>query len=145
MQKILSAKGSWHFGIMLVRVMAGIYIFRYGRELFNIHDLLEMLTNFGWPLPVFSGYAAKIIELAGGVLLGLGLFTRVSSMLLMIVMLGVLITTARGNPFEGEHSMLFFLVFAQFCFAGPGKYSLDYLLFDKKAAATALGSRAVNL
>jgi putative oxidoreductase len=146
MQKILSTKGSWHVGIMLVRVMAGIYIFRYGRELFNIHDLLDFLTKFGWPLPVFSGYAAKIIELCGGVLLGLGLFTRVTSMLLMIVMLGVLFTMNRGHIFNGEHPMLFFLIFALFCFGGPGKYSLDYLLFDRKAAAaTTLGSRAVNL
>jgi putative oxidoreductase len=143
MQKILSTKGSWHIGIMLVRVMAGIYIFRYGRELFNIGDLLKYLEGFGWPLPVFSGYAAKVIELCGGVLLGLGLFTRITSVLLMVVMLGVIFTMNHGSIFEGEHPALFFLIFALFCFAGPGKYSLDYLLFDRRAVAT--GSRAVSL
>jgi putative oxidoreductase len=77
MQKIMSTKGAWHIGILFVRVMAGIYIFRYGRELFHIDDLLKFLADTKWPLPVFSGYAAKIIELAGGVLLMLGLFTRI--------------------------------------------------------------------
>lgn len=143
MQKILSTKGAWHIGIMLVRVMAGIYIFRYGRELFNIDDLLDFLTKSGWPFPVFSGYAAKIIELAGGVLLALGMFTRLASALLMIVMLGVLFTMNHGDIFDGEHPALFFLIFALFCFAGPGKYSLDYLLFDRRVVAT--GSRAVSL
>ena len=132
MSKILSTKGTWHIGIMLVRVIAGIYIFRYGRELFHIDDLLKFLIEFKWPLPVFSGYSAKIIELAGGVLLGLGLFTRIISVLLMMVMLGVISTMGGGDPFNAEGAALFFLLFAIFCFAGPGKYSLDYFLFDRR-------------
>jgi putative oxidoreductase len=145
MTKILSTKGTWHIGIMLVRIMVGFYIFRYGRELFHIKDLLDFLTGFKWPFPVFSGYAAKIIELAGGVLLALGLFTRITSVLLMMVMMGVIITMNRGNILEGEHPALFFLVFAIFCFAGPGKWSLDYLFFDRRFAETAEGSRAATL
>ena len=145
MQKILSTKGNWHIGIMLVRVMLGIYIFRYGRELFHIDELLNFLKSTNWPLPVFSGYAAKIIELVGGVMLGLGLFTRIVSVLLMLVMLGVLYVSAAFDPFNGEGIGLFFLGFAHFCFAGPGKLSLDYLLFDRKSELTLSGSRAVSL
>lgn len=145
MQKILSTKGTWHIGIMIIRVLAGIYIFRYGRELFNIDDLLKFLSDFKWPLPVFSGYAAKIIELAGGVMLGLGLFTRIVTVLLMIVMLGVIFTMGGGNPFNAEGPAVFFQLFAVFCFGGPGKYSLDYLLFDRKRDAVLTGSRAVSL
>lgn len=145
MQKILSTKGNWQLGIALVRVMAGIFIFRYGRELFHIEDLLDFLTKFNWPLPVFSGYAAKIIELAGGILLALGLFTRIVCVLLMIVMLGVTFTMGGGNPFNSEGASLFFLLFANFCFAGPGRFSIDYLLFDRKKEATLSGSRAVSL
>ena len=145
MQKILSTKATWHIGILAVRVLAGIFIFRYGRELFNIGDLLDFLTKVNWPLPVFSGYAAKIIELAGGILLALGLFTRITSALLMIVMLGVIFTMGGGDPFNSEGAALFFLLFAVFCFAGPGKFSLDYLLFDRKNEATLSGSRAVSL
>lgn len=145
MQKILSTKGAWQIGILFVRVMAGIYIFRYGRELFHIDDLLKFLADVKWPLPVFSGYAAKIIELAGGVLLMLGLFTRITCVLLMIVMLGVIFTMGGGDIFNAEGAALFFLLFAHFCFAGPGKFSLDYLLFDRKNEATLSGPRAVSL
>lgn len=141
MQKFLSVNGRWHIGILLLRVMAGIYIFRYGRELFHIKDLLDFLTSTSWPFPVFSGYAAKIIELAGGVLLCLGLFTRIATVMLMMVMLGVLFTMNGGDIFNGEHPMLFFLLFGMFCFSGPGKYSLDYILFNRKTELTA--SRAI--
>lgn len=133
MQKILSAKGAWQPGILFVRVMAAIYIYRYSRELWNIDDLLKFLTDTKWPFPVFSGYAAKIIELVGSILLALGLFTRIACVLLMIVMLGVIFTMGGGDPFNAEGAALFFLLFAVFCFAGPGKYSLDYYLFDRKA------------
>jgi putative oxidoreductase len=144
MQKILSTKGAWQLGILFVRVMAGIYIFRYGRELFHIDDLLKFLTDVKWPLPVFSGYAAKIIELCGGILLMLGLFTRITCALLMVVMLGVIFTMGHGDPFNAEGAALFFLLFAHFCFAGPGKFSLDYLLFDRKAELSLSGSRAMS-
>ena len=133
MTKILSTKTVWNIGILIVRVMVGIYIYRHSRELFNIKDLLDFLMDIKWPFPVFSGYAAKIIEMVGGILLALGLFTRIASVLLMIVMAGVIYTMNGGNIWNGEHAALFFLVFALFCFAGPGKYSLDYLLFDRKA------------
>ena len=145
MSKILSSKGAWNIGILVVRLMVAIFIFRYGRELFHIKDLLQFLTDIKWPFPVFSGYAAKIIELVGAVLLALGLFTRIASVLLMIVMAGVVYTMNKGNIFDGEHATLFFLLFAFFCFAGPGKYSLDYLLFDRGMPATLSGSRAMDL
>ena len=145
MSKILSTKGAWNIGILLVRLMVAFYIFRYSRELFNIKDLLQFLTDIKWPFPVFSGYAAKIIELAGSILLALGLFTRIASVFLMIVMAGVIYTMNKGNIIDGEHAALFFLLFAFFCFAGPGKYSLDYLLFDRGLRPAVSGSRAIDL
>jgi putative oxidoreductase len=145
MQKILSTKGMWHIGILLVRIIAGIYIFRYGRELFHINDLLNFLTDVKWPLPVFSAYAAKTIELAGGIFLILGLFTRITAVLLMVVMLGVIYTMGGGDPFNAEGAALFFQLFALFCFAGPGRFSADYFLFDRKRETMLSGSRAVSL
>jgi putative oxidoreductase len=47
--------------------------------------------------------------------------------------MGVIYTMGGGNWFNAEGAALFFQLFAIFCFAGPGRYSLDYLLFDRKA------------
>lgn len=135
MAGLFGSKGVWENGITFVRIAVGWMIFRYGLELFHIQDLLNFLIGEKFPFPVFSGYAAKIIELAGGILLILGLFTRWITPLLMITMWGVIYTTAHGNIFEAELSFLFFLVFAGFFFCGPGKWSLDHWLdiyFKKK-------------
>jgi putative oxidoreductase len=121
-------------GYALVRVFAGFFIFRYGRELFNIDELLKFLTDIRIPFPVFTGYAAKIIELAGGILLMLGLAVRWVTPLLMVVMWGVIYTTAKGDIFEGEVAFLYFLLFAAFFFKGGGKWSLDHWIRSRKTA-----------
>ncbi len=116
------------FGMTLIRIFAGYLIFRYGRELFNIEGLLDFLKKENIPFPVFTGYAAKIIELVGGIFLILGLFTRIVCILLMIVMYGVIYTTANGNFLEGEFAFLLLLMFGVFLINGAGKWSLDRLL-----------------
>jgi len=128
MAKFISAEGVWDNGNTLVRIMTGFFIFRYGRELFHIKDLLDFLTQSNFPFPVFSGYAAKIIELVGGILLILGFLTRWITPLLIIVMAGVIYTTAKGDIFQGELAFLYILLFAGFFFRGPGKWSLDHWL-----------------
>jgi len=121
------------FSMTLIRIFAGYLIFRYGRELFNIEGLLDFLKKENIPFPVFTGYAAKIIELVGGIFLILGLFTRIVSILLMIVMYGVIYTTANGNFLEGEFAFLLLLMFGVFLINGAGKWSLDHLIAKRFA------------
>ena len=138
MAKIFSSKGIWDNGIFLIRIVTAFFIYRHSRELFNIHDLISFLTDTKFPFPVFSGYAAKIIEFGGAILLALGLFTRFVTPLLIIVMGGVIYTINGGSIFDGEHPFLFALLFAVFFFIGPGKWSLDYLFFDKNRESDTL-------
>ena len=85
--------------------------------------------------PLVSG-----IELAGIVLLTLGLFTRLISLLLMCVMAGAIVFvhfqhgfSTADNGFEIPlYYFLFLFVFATF---GPGKYSIDCLLFKEECHA----------
>lgn len=117
-----------HFGTTLIRILTGWFIIRYGMELFSIDGLLDFLKKENIPFPVFTGYAAKIIELVGGICLILGLFTRWVTPPLIIVMYGVIYTTAHGNIFQGEGAALFMFLFALFLIHGPGKWSVDYWL-----------------
>lgn len=120
-------------GLAVIRVFAGLFIARYGRELFHIADLLDFLENEKFPFPVFSGYAAKIIELAGGVMLMLGLATRWITPPLIAVMAGVIYLTAHGSIFEGEVAFLFLLLFAVYFFLGGGKWSIDYWIAKRRS------------
>lgn len=102
----------------------------------------DMSSVAGWfgelgiPFPMLNAYMAATTELLGVVLLSLGLFTRLISLPLMVVMI-VAITTvhithgfsAGDNGFEIPlYYMLFLAIFASF---GAGKFSLDHLLFGE--------------
>jgi putative oxidoreductase len=146
MTKLFSSRPIWNHGILLVRLFAGWFIIRHSLELFNpdsMKQLLDFLTSTKFPFPIFSGYAAKIIEFAGGILLAIGFLTRWVTPLLMIVMAGVIYTMNGGNIFDGEHAFLFLLLFALFFFQGPGQWSLDYWFFDKGKQVEAHPSRTV--
>lgn len=121
-------------GFALVRVLAGFYIFRYGRELFHIDDLLKFLSDVKFPFPVVTGYSAKIIELVGGIALMLGIGVRWVTIPLICVMYGVIYVTAHGSIFEGELCFLFILLFAVFFFKGGGRWSLDHWIRSGKMA-----------
>ena len=79
---------------------------------------------------------AASTELIGVVLLTLGLFTRLISIPLMVIMVVAIITvhlvhgfSAGDNGFEIPlYYMMFLAIFASF---GAGKLSLDYLLFGE--------------
>ncbi|HIP52208.1 MAG TPA: DoxX family protein [Campylobacterales bacterium] len=76
------------------------------------------------------------IELLGVILLTLGLFTRLISVPLMVVMVVAIVTVHLAHGFSsGDNGfeiplyyMLFLFIFTAH---GAGKYSLDYLIFGK--------------
>jgi putative oxidoreductase len=131
MAKLSFSKNLPDLGITIIRVFTGWFIIRYGLELFNIEGLLDFLKKEKIPFPVFTGYAAKIIELVGGACLILGLFTRWVTPPLMVVMYGVIYTTAHGSIFEGEFAFLFMLLFGVFWVIGAGKWSVDHWLANR--------------
>jgi len=131
MAKRSFSKNLPELGITIIRVFTGWLIIRYGQELFNIDGLLGFLKDENIPFPVFTGYAAKIIEFVGGICLVLGLFTRWVTPPLMVVMYGVIYTTAHGSIFEGEFAFLFLLLFGVFWVIGAGKWSVDHWLANR--------------
>lgn len=103
----------------------------------DIGAIAEWFGSMGIPFPTINAYLSASTELLGVVLLTLGLFTRLISIPLMVVMI-VAITTvhlahgfsAGNNGFEIPlYYMLFLALFASF---GAGKLSLDHLLFGEE-------------
>lgn len=100
----------------------------------DIGAIAVWFESLGIPLPTLNAYMAATTELFGVVLLSLGLFTRIISIPLIIVMIVAIITvhlphgfSAGDNGFEIPlYYMLFLSVFATF---GAGKISLDHLIF----------------
>jgi putative oxidoreductase len=123
--------------IVIVRVILGLLISRHGLEVFEPGQMEGMIRwmkdDFDFPAPAFMTYLAKAIEFACGLLLAIGLFSRISSLLLAIVMGVIVFGIGKSAIFyDDEHPFLFCLFFVTFFIIGPGKISLDYLLFDRR-------------
>ena len=103
----------------------------------NINAIGDWFKTMNYPLPYFNAYMAGITEVAGFVLLLLGLGTRLISLPLMIVMLVAIITVHYANGFaassNGYEIPLYYLImlFTLFVY-GPGKISVDYLISKYK-------------
>jgi len=123
--------------ILIARIVVGTYFILHGHELFN-YKAMEGFAGYlskdlHLPYPLLMAYLRTAAELFGGIMLVLGLFTRVGAFLIMFTMLVATFTAGKGDIF-GEAEMT--VVYSVFCLTilliGSGKYSLDRYLFKNK-------------
>lgn len=88
------------------------------------------VASMGLPAPGLFAWLAALGEFGGGLLLALGLLTRAAA---IVVGGGMLVTVAlahAGDPFSArEAAVLFLAIGVLYALAGPGRYSLDAMLF----------------
>jgi putative oxidoreductase len=87
-----------------------------------------------FPMPVIMAFLAKGSELAGGVFVFPGLFTRPASLLIAFTMTVATLTANLGENWviDGGFTVSYVL-FALILFTeGSGKYSLDFLIAGRK-------------
>lgn len=115
--------------LALLRVITGYTFFLHGTaKLFSMPHI-EMFDG----LQIFSLFGvAGILEVVGGFLLILGLFTRPVAFLLSGQMaIAYFIAHAGANNFwlplinQGESAVLFCFIFLYFVFSGGGAFALD--------------------
>ena len=100
----------------------------------DISATAKWFGDMGIPLPTLNAYMAATTEMLGVVLLTLGLFTRIISLPMIVIMIVAITTvhlsngfTAGNNGFEIPlYYMLFLLIFVSH---GAGKFSIDHILF----------------
>mgnify|MGYP003571732435 CR=1 FL=1 len=102
----------------------------------GMDNVASWFGSMGIPFPTLNAYMAASTETLGVILLTLGLFTRLISIPLIVVMLVAIFLvhfqngfSAAANGFEIPfYYMLFLMIFASF---GAGKISLDNFIFKK--------------
>jgi putative oxidoreductase len=113
----------------LLRVGAGLLFMQHGMQ-----KLFGMFGGMGSPgatAPLMSQMGlAGVLEVVGGLLIVLGLFTRPVALVLMLEMIAAYFIAhlpRGGAPIEngGELPLLYALVWAFFATHGAGRYSLD--------------------
>ena len=99
----------------------------------DIEAVAGWFGTLGIPLPTLNAYMAASTELAGVVLLTLGLAVRYISVPLMVVMVVAITTVHLGNGFSAgdngfEIPLYYFLMLFVLVTHGGGRFSVDALL-----------------
>ena len=122
-------------GLALVRIILGSFLVYHGWEIF---DTAKMNEYMGWDIFKRSSsmsvmvYMGKAAELVSGVMFITGLLTRIASLILICTMLYITFFVGNGKIwYEDQYPFLFALLGLVFFFTGPGKWSMDNLLFNK--------------
>ncbi len=130
---------SW-VGPLAVRLSLGAVFLGTGwGKVHNLAQVTSFFTELGIPFPAVQATIVSGIELVGGTLIILGLFTRFAALPLLGTMV-VAILTAKRPEIAGIRSLLAFeestylAGFLWLFVAGAGKASLDALLFGRKSA-----------
>jgi putative oxidoreductase len=121
-------------GPTLARLTVGVVFIGTGwAKLHSLPDVTEYFASLGIPLPAFQARLAASTELVGGVLLLVGLATRLASLPLAFTMI-VAILTAKRESIDSVGSLLGFeewsylVIFLWLAVAGAGPLSLDGLV-----------------
>ena len=129
----LAEKFEW-VGPLLIRLVVGYMFFRTGLgKLQHLDKVTEFFAGLGIPHPHINAIVAASTECFGGLLIMLGLFTRLIAIPLTFVMVVAIATAKMGDvhsvaDFVGLSELAYLLIFVWLVFAGAGKASLDYLL-----------------
>ena len=125
--------------LLILRVSVAAFMITHG-----LPKLMKLLAGgeieFGNPIflgPVLSLILAMFAEFFCSIFIGIGLGTRVASIVLIINMSVISFIVHASDPFgRKEKALLFLLIYLALLIFGSGKYSIDYLLTKKNKEST---------
>jgi putative oxidoreductase len=133
-----SPPSAQELGLALVRVGFGLSMaFAHGLgKLSNAEGFVGGLSKNGFPAPTLFGWAAILSEFAGGLLLALGLLSRAAASFVLGTMAVAAFYVHAADPYQRKELALgYALVSIAVIVAGPGRFSLDALLFGHSRRA----------
>lgn len=126
------------FAPLVLRLATGVIFMMHGLQKLQggLDGVTGMLAGMGFPLPALFAVLLIAAELGGGILLILGLLTRLAAKSLVIVSLIALFMVHFPNGFfmsTGGYEFILLLLAASvsLVLSGPGKWSLDRVVWKK--------------
>ena len=129
--------------LLLVRLYWGFQMMQTGwGKLHNIAGVTEYFGTLGIPLPAVNAPFIIVLEFVGGILIMLGLGTRLVALLLAGDMLVAFVVADREkllavfsdpDKFYSAAPYMFLVAFLILLAAGPGLVSLDTLIARRRA------------
>lgn len=149
--KLQSLYGSWvrllialqSVFLLVIRIIWGWAFFQTGSgKLKNFQSTVEFFTSLNIPMPEVNAAMAATTEMVGGLLLLIGLGSRIVTVPLIVTML-VAYATAHTAELKGIYSnfdgfteappFLFLYACLIVLLFGAGKFSVDYLIGRAKS------------
>lgn len=144
------------WALLVVRLAVGIplvvsgvgKVLNAGPKAKGIDAFAEFLTTLGIPMPGVFAWVIGLIELVGGLMLLIGLLSRLAALLVATDMLVamVLVHLPNGYPVTDggvELTLTLLLLGLALMLSGPGKLSAEHALFDRELLAR-LNDRTVS-
>lgn len=131
MPALFQSKPLWPgYGLAIARLVTGAFLIYHGAEIWTSPDAMKGYLDWeqfkGLPKPAWWIYGGKLAELLAGILLLIGLWTRLASLVLIGSMCFIAFWVGKGEVWYGDqHPFLFVLLGWIFLCAGPGAWSLD--------------------
>jgi putative oxidoreductase len=137
MKNFFSPSPIWQqSGLGLIRILVGVFLIYHGWEVLDAEKMKEYAS---WDIfknsssGLFMVYMGKIAELLGGIMLTIGCFTRLACIIVILTMAYIAFFVGHGKIwYEDQYPFLFVVLGFVFIFSGPGKWSVDNLLFNQK-------------
>ena len=116
------------YATTVVRVVSGVVFISVssGKFVDHMNEAMDF-KHYGVPLAEVAVYLVGIVELLGGLLLVVGLFTRLAALLLAVNMVGAIATAGRvdGGSFNLGVAPTLLVAMLFLLWAGSGALALD--------------------
>src|ERR1700747_701955 len=124
--------------LLLVRLYWGWQLIESGwGKLHNLEKVTEFFTSLNLPMPAQMAVCISCVEFFGGLFLAIGLFSRMTALVLTINMIMAYVTADREallsffsdpDKFSAAAPYVFLVASLIILIFGPGKFCVDYLL-----------------
>jgi len=120
----------YDLAILFLRIAVGvIFIVAGWGKLTGIEGTQGFFGNIGIPAPGLMAWVVAIVEFVGGIMVLIGLYIRVPSILLAITMVVAIFTVKMGGEFSNMRIDITLLAMSLALFIlGSGKLSVEHLI-----------------
>jgi putative oxidoreductase len=125
-------------GLLILRILMGFGIAYHGYgKVFGgqMSMMVDGLGKMGLPAPTLFAWLAALSEFAGGLLIVLGLATRVAALFVFVTMAVAFFVAHAQDPFQvKELAYLYGTIALSLILTGAGCYSFDALFCCRKGS-----------
>jgi putative oxidoreductase len=124
---------------LVARVTLGVLFMSTGwGKVQNLEKVSAFFAELGIPAPALQAAMVSYVELIGGGLILIGLVTRLAALPLLVSMVVAIITAKRDEvhglaDLFGLVEWTYLVLLGWLAVSGPGRVSLDRLLFGRKS------------